>query len=367
MPGKPISEARRLSKEVRKIVFLCYNEQNRFLSKRLTENMYVYTMPITMSYSLGHSLKNLAKNLVTAGIFLLQIIEEHDIDFVRADNIILGGIPTLIANKLRGTTFAIWLAGSEGSVIGIRYGKHGFARLVNSFFLIVKKLVLDGARFVLSVSDELKKSEISETKTPIIITPNYVNLDEFKPTNNSRSDNHLKLLYVGRLETEKGIRYLLDAFKELNSEYDITLQFVGFGTQQGLVEKAESKISSIKYLGMFSHEEMPDVYRDADVLVLPSLTEGMPAVVLEALASGMPVIASRVGQIPLVIREGIEGFLVNPGNVLEIRNAILRLSKDRQLLERMKKAARRRAIEISGNYIKFHRGVYQKYLLEETE
>jgi glycosyltransferase involved in cell wall biosynthesis len=367
MPGKPISEARKLSKEVGKIVFVCYNEQNQYLSRRITGNLFVYTMPLTMSYSLYHSLINLPRNLVTAGIFLAKIIKMYDIDFVRADNIILGGIPILIANRLLKTTFAIWLAGSEETVIGIRYGKKGFAGLIKSIFTFIKRIVLNRARFVLSVSDELKRSESSETKTPIITTPNYVNLDEFKPSNNVENANQLRLLYVGRLETEKGINYLLDAFRMIDSSFNITLQFAGFGTLQGMVEGSALKNSSIQYLGMFSHEEMPSVYRNADVLILPSLTEGMPAVILEALSCGLPVIASRVGQVPMVIRDGIEGILVNPGVAGDILNAFVDLAQDTEKLVRMKNAARQRAIDISGNYIEFHRTLYSKFLLEKAD
>ena len=100
MPGKPISEANRLAKEVRKIVFVCYNEHDKFLSRKISSNFFVYTMPLRISYSLSHSLTNLPRNLITAGLFITKIIKVHDIDFIRADNIILGGFPALIANIL---------------------------------------------------------------------------------------------------------------------------------------------------------------------------------------------------------------------------------------------------------------------------
>ena len=367
MPGKPISEARKLAKEVQKVVFVCYNEQNRFLSRRVASNMYVYTMPLCMSYSLTNTLANLPKNLVTAGLYLSRIINLHSIDFIRADNIILGGIPTLIASRLKKTPFAIWLAGSEESVIGVRYNRSRLTKVVQSIFTLIKKIVLNQSRFILSVSEELKMSEAALTKTPIIITPNFVNLDDFKPENSIDSDEKLRVLYVGRLETEKGIKYLLEAFRGLDSDNEISLKFAGFGTQQGLIEEESRKNQSIKYLGMFSHDEMPKIYQNVDVLVIPSLTEGMPAAILEALSSGIPVIATRVGQIPNVIREGIEGLLVNPGSALEIRDAILKLSRNRQMLNRLKNAARSRAISISGNYIRFHREIYNRFLLQDSE
>lgn len=366
MPGKPISEAKRLSKELRKVVFFCYNDSNRYLSKRTSENMYVHTVPLNMSNSLIHTLVALPTNLVIAGIFLARIIDEYKIDFIRADNIILGGIPTLIAHLLRRTRFAIWLAGSEETVISMRYGNGFIARTVIAAFGFLRKLILKRALFVMSVSRQLAEHDTSRYRDKVIITPNFVDLELFRPKENSHYDGSLNLLYVGRLEVEKGVTFLIDAFQNLDSELNVRLLIAGFGSLKEEIDKAAAKNSRIDYLGSFSHDEMPKVYEKADVLVLPSLTEGMPAAILEALSSGLPVIASNVGQIPYVVRNGIEGILFHPGDMGGFQRAIIELAQDTRKLNEMKQKTRERAIDVAGNYVQFHRALYKKFVLDET-
>ena len=77
-----------------------------------------------------------------------------------------------------------------------------------------------------------------------------------------------------------------------------------------------------------------------DVLILPSVLDGRPVVVLEALALGVPVIASRVGGLPALVRDGETGFLVEPGGTVEIVRHLQRLAGDAEELERLQRSAR---------------------------
>ena len=72
-------------------------------------------------------------------------------------------------------------------------------------------------------------------------------------------------------------------------------------------------------------------FRNADVLVLPSLSEGFPVTILEAMASGLPVIATRVGGVPEIIENNVNGYLVETENPQEIAEALLTLLRDEQL------------------------------------
>jgi glycosyltransferase involved in cell wall biosynthesis len=83
-----------------------------------------------------------------------------------------------------------------------------------------------------------------------------------------------------------------------------------------------------------------DLINAMDVFVLPSLHEGIPMVLLEALASGKPVVASRVGGIPEVIRDGIDGLLVPAGDAVALSKTVDGLLKDRSTAERLGRAGR---------------------------
>jgi glycosyltransferase involved in cell wall biosynthesis len=83
------------------------------------------------------------------------------------------------------------------------------------------------------------------------------------------------------------------------------------------------------------HSDMPAVYAAMDIFVLPSLNEGLPMTILEAMAASRPVIATRVGAIPSVIKNGETGLLVDPGDVNGLRDALARLLIDSDLCRRM--------------------------------
>ncbi|NWF95440.1 MAG: glycosyltransferase family 4 protein [Candidatus Thorarchaeota archaeon] len=359
MPGKPISEATCLSREFDRVVFIGYNSEGQFLSKRLTDSMFVYTVPLNMTSSLIPTLFHLLTDLTRMGTFVCKLKRLHELDFVRSENAILGGLPSYMAALLDGVKYAIWLAGSEESVIRIRYGNGLLARLVLVLLRFLKSVILSRAVFVLGVSSELVSRAKVLTRGPVFHTPNFVDLDTFVPPEMPRTyGGRIKFLYVGRLEHEKGVRVLLDAIAAIANRDDFEVQIAGWGELLPQVLAAQKESDKIHYLGRFSHSQMPLVYHAAHVLVLASLTEGMPAAVLEAMATGMPVIVSSVGDVPNVVKNGVHGILVTPGSSIELAEAMRSLLDNRHLLAELAGAARSRATQVSGRYIELHRRLY---------
>jgi glycosyltransferase involved in cell wall biosynthesis len=84
-------------------------------------------------------------------------------------------------------------------------------------------------------------------------------------------------------------------------------------------------------LGWVSDSEKWAIYQKADLLILPSYEEGLPYVIIEAMASGLPIISTPVGGIPEVIKEGINGFLINPGDYEALANRIIQLVQNKEL------------------------------------
>lgn len=127
------------------------------------------------------------------------------------------------------------------------------------------------------------------------------------------ADAHV-VAYVGRLSPEKAPEILLRATRDTGA----LLLFAGEGPMRAALE-AEAAGQAVRFLGFVG--EVGQVLAAADVLALPSRTEGLPMAVLEGMAAGLPVVASAVGSLPEVLGDGA-GWLVPPGDVAALREAL---------------------------------------------
>jgi glycosyltransferase involved in cell wall biosynthesis len=156
-----------------------------------------------------------------------------------------------------------------------------------------------------------------------------------------RDPRQTRLLSVGRLDPEKGIIYLIQAVDKLvaNGNADIILDIVGTGTEENGLRWQVSKrglAQNVHFAGYVSHgRQLLNLYRESDVYIQPSLTEGWPQTLFEAMACGVPVVATRVGGIPYLIEDGENGLLIDPASPREISDAVKRLVSDAELKDRI--------------------------------
>jgi glycosyltransferase involved in cell wall biosynthesis len=131
--------------------------------------------------------------------------------------------------------------------------------------------------------------------------------------NQVRPENGLiKLIYVGRLSSEKGLLPFLVCLSKFPLKERFQLSIVGDGEERSLVEEfiQKNKLSSIVVTyGMIS--DLTTVFSSADLLVMPSLREGLPLTLIEALASGVPVLANNVGAISSLVKHKYNGYLTS--------------------------------------------------------
>lgn len=157
----------------------------------------------------------------------------------------------------------------------------------------------------------------------------------------ARSSN--TLVFLGQFGRRKGIFDLLAALAALKVRFpEIRLQCGGDGDIPGVVARAEELglSDNIEVLGWVSGVAKQRVLAEGTIYVLPSYAEGLPISVLEAMEAGMPVVATTVGGIPDAIEDGMEGFLVSPGDINCLVNRISQLLQDSDLRSRMGLAAK---------------------------
>lgn len=163
--------------------------------------------------------------------------------------------------------------------------------------------------------------------------------DEFFYRLDTCQGERIRILLLSYIRPEKGVEYLIEAVARLTTNRPWELWIVGptehyteyraslrqLATQRGLADRIHWG-GHVKF-----GPDMFDLYRSADVFVLPSLSEGAPRVLIEARANGLPVVATRVGGIPSTVRDGVDGLLVPPRDPDAIAAAIERLLVDGDL------------------------------------
>lgn len=145
-------------------------------------------------------------------------------------------------------------------------------------------------------------------------------------------------LFVGRLSEEKGIETIIQLASILP---DITFKIVGRGPSMAKLHRAGDKCPNIEFVGFRMGEELKELYANATVVLVPSrVHEVFGLSILEAMAHGKPVIASRVGGIPEVVEDGVNGFLVSPLDLRSWTESLMRIFYDDDLQKKLSRNAR---------------------------
>jgi glycogen synthase len=173
-----------------------------------------------------------------------------------------------------------------------------------------------------------------------------------------------RVLFVGRLAPQKGVRVLVAAAGLLEDESAQVL-LVGDGPERPALEREAERLGvggRLHFVGFLAHERLPAVMSHADLLVLPSLYEELGTVLLEAMQAGLPIVASKTGGIPDVIEDGVNGMLVPPGDPEAIALAIDRLLANRDLARQLSEGAQEGGKDydwevLAGRVLRVYRGV----------
>lgn len=199
------------------------------------------------------------------------------------------------------------------------------------------------------ISDTLKDLNIDKIK----VMPNCVDIRPAPNTRASSSEDGriLRLLYVGWLIPAKGIEELMDALQMVEG-VQLTLvgpflaQYAGDNANWVIDLIGERELNDrVISTGRLDTEQARNVYRQNDALILPSRLEGFPNVVLEGMEAGIPVIATRVGAIPEIIRDGRDGYIVDVKDVNAMAERIADLRDNPDKRSSMGQSARERIIE----------------------
>ncbi|WP_321418625.1 glycosyltransferase family 4 protein [uncultured Methanomethylovorans sp.] len=255
-------------------------------------------------------------------------------DIIHVQSIPLS-VPAFFMRLISNKNYIIWVQGSD------IYTPTAFLKLFSTPLL--KK-----ASTIIALTEGMKAEINNKCKTNIVVISNGIELENFKTeligpsklqNEGSLSTMDQKIIFVGTLRPIKGVRYLLEAMPiiRLNNSH-VKLVIVGDGEEKEYLQKLTFDLNlntCVSFVGKVPNDKIPKYMKDADLFVLPSLSESFGIVNIEAMASGLPIVSTNVGGLPYLIKDGINGFLVNPRDPAAIAEKSLLILNDMDLKEKL--------------------------------
>ena len=238
-------------------------------------------------------------------------------------------------------TPAIWIARLRGvpSVVNYRGGE-AESFLAHSGGAVLKTLRRASALAVPSgfLEQVFLRSGIQST-----VVPNIVDTDHFRSAGPAYPKRAAHLVVARSLEPIYDIATALRAFRLVRNDFaDATLTVAGSGPEERALHALAEELDiagAVRFRGRLDRNQMAELYRSASVVINPSRVDNMPNSVLEAMATGAVVVSTDVGGVPFIVRDGITGLLVAPGDPAAMAERLRRVLADPQLANKLRDAA----------------------------
>ena len=237
-------------------------------------------------------------------------------------------IPIVLAKLRKKKT--VLLLGTPSTEVLIRgFGVRGF--VLTRIYELVEQLSYSLCHTIVVNSTELlEQPQLSKYKSkayPLACPFRFIDTNLFKIIKPLKQ-RAKQIGFVGRLSEEKGVANLIKAVPlVLDGQKDLEFIIIGDGPQnEEITEMVEKDNLSgvVKFTRWVPHDELPEHLNEMQLLVLPSLTEGLPTIALEAMACGTPVLATSVGGVPELIKDRETGFILENNSPQTIAQGIIR-------------------------------------------
>jgi glycogen(starch) synthase len=249
------------------------------------------------------------------------------VDIICAYQTVIDGFIAVLAKRLTGIPVVV----SVRSAMEYRMAEYRQSRVFAPFVFkgcdriaVQSPLIAEDLAAAFASSGDAALPELLRQR--LCVLPNGIDVHE-RPNGAGEA-----ALFVGRLETVKGADYAIDAMRHCPAE---RLIVVGDGPERQALEDRARGLSNVTFAGMLPPAEVRRQLARAKMLVVPSRQEGQPNVILEAMAAGVPVIASAVGAIPEMVRDGETGFLTQPGDIRMLAEYIRAVGQNAELRSRL--------------------------------
>ncbi|MCL0058166.1 glycosyltransferase family 4 protein [Dehalococcoidia bacterium] len=293
---------------------ICVITSNFFPQRTFHSKIQIHNVNLSKSRTMIFPLRilrNISTQVIFSGSLVKNAKEAYIIVFFGTSTFIL----PLLSAVLMGKRTLLIITTSERKMAGHVSEQDFWNKISTIIVLILENLVCKLSSRIATESPNLvyeRRLERYENK----IFPKgslFVDTNLFKSEKNLGELDNL-VGYIGRLSEEKGVLNFARAIPEIYKERaDVEFLVVGDGHLRDKLEEYldEEKLNNkVKLLGWVPHDELAKYLNNLKLFVLPSYTEGLPNIMLEAMACGTPVLATSVGAIPDVIKDGETGFIL---------------------------------------------------------
>lgn len=332
-----------------------YRIKKEEIINKINIKRFYYFYPLRFQKLAYAVIPNLKKNpllILLLPFFLIaflfstiRLIKKERFDVMNSQWILPTGLIGALCNKLFGIKHIVTSHGGDIETLN----KLPFKRGIANFILRNSNGILFVSSYSKSIFEGLIKKEFkSSLEKKSLILPMGVNVNKLrtktgigkiKKPHNIKSEKIL--IFIGRLEERKGLTYLINAIPTvLSTKFDVRLFILGDGPIKNKLQNQVKKLnlnSNVRFLGHTFGKKKLDLLKAADILIMPSLSEGLPVALLEGLATGKAIIATKVGGIEDIIKDNSTGILIKPKNENEISNAILKLLRNPKLIRKLSK------------------------------
>jgi glycosyltransferase involved in cell wall biosynthesis len=224
-----------------------------------------------------------------------------------------------------------------------------YSRLTTMQYKSTNRFCAKKANAIVCISQQMMEGALiaGARKENLHLIPGFINTELFQRYTPKRlkASGDKMCLYVGALRPTKGIEYLVGAIPQVVEKINnVKFLLIGDGDSSyerkifDLVKKLKAS-RYIEFKGRVDKQKLPAYYQKADLFILPSISEPQGLVILEAMASGLPVVASKVGGIPEMVRDGYNGLLVPAGDSNALFGAIIEILSNKEQYENCSKNA----------------------------
>lgn len=276
-----------------------------------------------------------------------QIIRTWKPDIIHAHFAVPAGAAAYVLSKLSGIPYILTIHG--GDVPDAAPDKT--ARWFKTVYPFTK-IIWKNAQKIIAVSDYVKELAELKYKADIQVIGNGINLENYIPEV-IKPHSKPRIIFVGRLSPEKNPLAIVHTLSELiNMDWECIVLGDGIlmPALKNLIKKKKMD-DRIFLKGWVSQAEVLKWMGTSDILFMPSLMEGLPISGLQGLACGLALVMSRTGGCVHLVREGKNGYLVEPGDIVGYTNALAKLLAEPNLLLKFRQLSAKRSTQFSINAV----------------